>query len=148
MTTSYQPKQNTKRAACVLVVNNQTNLVLAVSRKGKPTEFGLPGGKLDEGETFAEAAAREFGEETGYCIEVEDLISVFKRFTDVDGFTTETFLLPFKFFNPIKQETLDAQETGVVRWVSWETLFNGPFGGYNKELFLEVCDKLKEINDG
>jgi len=56
--------------------------------------------------------------------------------------------LPFKFFNPIKQETLDAQETGVVRWVPWETLFDGPFGGYNKELFLEVCDKLKEINDG
>ncbi len=146
MTVSYQPKENHKRAACVLVVNMDTNLVLAVSRKNKPTEFGIVGGKVDDGEDFVTAAAREFAEETGYEIDAKDLIPVFKRFKDDDGYTTETFLLPFKFFNPIKQETLDAQETGVVKWVSWETLFRGPFGAYNKEMYLEIKERLAELN--
>ena len=146
MSISYQPNKTEKRAACVLVVNMDSNLVLAVSRKNKPTEFGIVGGKVDEGETFIQAATREFGEETGYSIEEKDLIPVFKRFKDDDGYTTETFLLPFKFFNPIKQETLDAQETGVVKWVSWQTLFDGPFGNYNKEMYLTIVDQLKELN--
>jgi 8-oxo-dGTP pyrophosphatase MutT (NUDIX family) len=93
-----------------------------------------------------EAAAREMKEETGYEVSPKDLISVFNRYKDDDGFSTETFLLPFKLFNPIKQDTLDSHETGVVRWVNWQTLFDGPFGAYNKQLYLEIKDKLEELN--
>lgn len=127
-----------KLAACVLVINTENNTILSVSRKDNPTQSGLPGGKVDPGETFIEAAAREFKEETGYEIEPGDLIPVFKMYTENDGYTTETFMLPFKFFNPINQKTLEAHETGAVRWVNWQTLFDGPFGNYNRELYLAL----------
>lgn len=146
MTISLKTQTPIPYAACVLVVNTENNTVLAVSRKNDPTKFGIIGGKIDPGETSLDAAVREMREETGYEVSPADLISVFKRYKDDDGFTTETFLLPFKCFNPIKQETLDAHETGVVKWVDWQTLFDGPFGTYNKLLYLELKDKLEELN--
>lgn len=146
MSISLNVKKPIKFAACVLVVNTENNTVLAVSRKNDPTKFGIIGGKVDPGETSVEAAAREMKEETGYEVSPKDLISVFNRYKDDDGFSTETFLLPFKLFNPIKQDTLDSHETGVVRWVNWQTLFDGPFGAYNKQLYLEIKDKLEELN--
>ncbi len=146
MTISLKTQKPIMYAACVLVVNTENNTVLAVSRKNDKTKFGIIGGKIDPGETSVEAAAREMKEETGYDVSPEDLISVFKRHKEDDGYTTETFLLPFKHFNPIKQDTLDAHETGVVKWVDWQTLFDGPFGAYNKLLYLEIKDKLEELN--
>jgi 8-oxo-dGTP diphosphatase len=146
MSILFNPKDPIPYAACVLVVNIENNTVLAVSRKDDKTKFGIIGGKIDPGETAIEAAVREMKEETGYEVSPKDLISVFKSYNQDNGFTTETFLLPFKYFNPIKQDTIDAHETGVVKWVNWQTLFDGPFGNYNKLLYLEIKDKLEELN--
>lgn len=38
-------------AVCALIWNDEGNKVLAVSRRGKPEDMGLPGGKVDPGET-------------------------------------------------------------------------------------------------
>jgi 8-oxo-dGTP pyrophosphatase MutT (NUDIX family) len=135
-----------KLAATVLCVDPTKDLVLAVSRKDNPIAMGLPGGKLDAGESYKQAAAREFTEETGYGVDPKDLIYVYGTGKDDTGYCVATFLLPFKFWNPIKQETLAVHETGVVRWVPWQTLFDGPYGSYNKALYLEVSDKLQKLN--
>lgn len=119
--------QKTLRAATVLCIANDGK-VLAVSRRDDPSAFGLPGGKVDPGETEAEAAARELQEETG--LTATNLKPVFVRKED-DGFTITTFVC--KVSGKIRTD-----EEGVVRWVTPEVLFNGPFGTYNRALFKHL----------
>lgn len=53
-------------AVSALIIND--GRILAVSRKTNHSDFGLPGGKLDPGESFKEALIREVMEETGLTV--------------------------------------------------------------------------------
>lgn len=119
--------QDSPQAACCLILSDDGR-VLAVSRKDDPTAFGMPGGKVDPGETPDQAAARELQEETGLI--ASNLHKVFVR-KEADGYTTHTFACEV-------EGEIDTPESGVVRWVTPEVLFNGPFGGYNKRLWKHL----------
>jgi len=121
-----QNQDQKPKAACVLIVRGDGK-VLAVSRKDNPSDFGLPGGKVDEGEEPINAAVRELQEETGLV--ASDLSPVFCN--DDDGYVTTTFR------GTVNGE-IDTPESGLVRWVDREELFNGSFGEYNKALFAKV----------
>lgn len=120
-------EQDVKRAACCLILTNDGH-VLAVSRKDDPTAFGLPGGKVDPGETPEQAAARELQEETGLI--ASKLSPVFTHQED-DGFVTHTFSCEV-------EGEINTPESGAVRWVKPEVLFNGPFGKYNIRLWKQL----------
>lgn len=50
-----------------------------------PGTWGLPGGRLDPGESPDEAAFREFEEETGHLLESLKLFRVYRRDRDLPG---------------------------------------------------------------
>lgn len=113
-------------AACVLILSNDGK-ILAVSRKHDPSDFGLPGGKVDPGETPLQAAGRELEEETG--LKAISLNPVYTR--DDEGSKCTTFA------GKVEGE-IDTDEAGVIRWVDPEVLLQGSFGDYNLGLLKHL----------
>lgn len=105
-------------------------LILAVSRKDNASAFGLPGGKIDPGETPEQAVVREVKEETG--LDFSNVQPVFSRVCEggIDGIA----YLTTTFVGDISGE-ISTQEKGIVAWVSEDILLDGPFGRYNEALF-------------
>lgn len=119
-------------AACVLVMSSDGK-ILVVSRKTDPRDFGLPGGKVDAGETPAEAAEREMFEETG--LSCFGLKQVFKMF---DGsHCTYTFCA-----QEVSGE-IDTDEGGVIRWVDPSVLINqSRYANYNRKMFAKLFTEM------
>lgn len=70
--------------------------LLAIPRKTDPNDLGLPGGKLDPGETAEEALIRELFEETGLTVQKRDIATLFTRFdlvTDGDSKPCRCYLV-------------------------------------------------------
>lgn len=120
-----------KYAVGILVYDAENDLVLGVSRKHDPNDFGLPGGKLDFGESFIEAAVRELKEETGL-----DLTTCKYVYENVCGDSTRGDVLYYTVtYLAQVSGSIHTTEAGRVAWVKPSRLVAGCFGVYNKELF-------------
>lgn len=62
-------------AVCLLALRHEQSLV--VSRRDEPTKWGLPGGKVDPGETLIQAIIRESFEEARFRIRADELIELY-----------------------------------------------------------------------
>jgi len=125
-------------ASCVLIENKQGK-VLAVSRRNDSTKFGLPGGKVDPGETDISAAKRELKEETGIDISWFFLREIFSDTDDFEYWTT-CYYACLSYTPEIGQK--DLGEEGEVKWVDKEVLTSGIFGTFNTKLF-QTLDQIK-----
>ena len=134
MTHIYPTSVDEKAKTAVCVLYEKDGKFLSVSRKDDPTDIGLPGGKLDFGETLIECARRELREETGYLLEISPL-NPFMMFDD-NGMFTITFLAkPLEGIEKDIVISVDNEvETGVVSFVDKEILCKGSFGSYNSAM--------------
>lgn len=98
--------------------------LLGVARKDNHQLFGLPGGKVDDGETTLEAMVREVWEETG--LQVKEAIPLF--FREEEAFLAVVYLVT-RWSGEIATE-----ESGKVEWVDFATLKRGSFPDYNAAL--------------
>jgi 8-oxo-dGTP pyrophosphatase MutT (NUDIX family) len=135
-------------AVCLLVVRGDE--LLGVSRKPSEhgpqalSEFGLPGGAVESGETPLQAAIRlqavirEAGVELdGLLIESEDLWPIYQG-TD-SGHEVLTYLAIGPTLQRLRALAPHRNAEGCqVDWVSRSTLLQGPFGAYNRKLLMEV----------
>jgi 8-oxo-dGTP pyrophosphatase MutT (NUDIX family) len=126
------------QAVCLLVLHPNGS-VLATSRRNQPSLWGLPGGKVDPGETPLQAIIRESYEETSLTIDSTQLTLCFSSNCGpgADGkiFTTHTYLFTGNTANlhPI------AREPGIdVSWQPINSLLTGPFSAYNTTLFSSL----------
>lgn len=130
------------QAACILIYNDRGK-VLATSRRGEPTQFGLPGGKIDAEETALEAAVRELFEETGLVVWNADVLEFLYRADDGHGFEVTTFVCT----NTIGTTAPQQMESEIlVEWVDPKVLIEGPFGSYNAQVFLAEMKRQAEVS--
>jgi 8-oxo-dGTP pyrophosphatase MutT (NUDIX family) len=116
------------KAFGVSVLIEKDGKVLAVARRKDPNDFGLPGGKVDEGETEIEAAIRECFEETG--LKISNLKEIQRD--DCSGDLAATFSCDYE------GEPSTQPGEPICKWVEPEALMRGCFGEYNTKLFNKL----------
>ena len=93
------PKANSIVVAATAFVLDEEHRVLLVRRSDNGL-WALPGGAMDVGERVAQTAERETLEETGYVVEVTDLIGVYSDPAHVmaydNGEVRQQFALSFR----------------------------------------------------
>ena len=115
------PVENKGESVCVIL--KQGDKILGVSRKHDHNDMGLPGGKVDPGETPDEAIVREVKEETGFTL--TNLCLFYSEF--YDGRSAHCYVADYS-----GEINYDKEKEGRVDWISQDELFNGSFGDYNK----------------
>jgi 8-oxo-dGTP pyrophosphatase MutT (NUDIX family) len=120
-------------AVCVVIPHpKEDGKLLLVSRKDDPNSFGLPGGKVDPGETPLQAAIREVSEETDIQVELHP-VPIYETVClghapPPGGQDYYAFAYLAKRFTGIPRSV----EAGVVKWGTWEDQFGGNFERYNQ----------------
>lgn len=127
------------KAVCLVLIADDS--LVCVTRKNDASKIGLPGGKVNEGETTVDAMIREAKEELGISIEPELLKELF---TDVCPgeveFETTTFLYNkannWSFTDFIAEENSQIVASTVDKLTNTAT---SPFAEYNELLFKHLA---------
>lgn len=112
-----------------MVLIEVDGLFLTVSRKDDFNDFGLPGGKVDPGESFMQCAIRETLEETGLHVSITG-VTPFELCNS--GYRIVTYAAT------VIGGTLGnvgTKETGIIKFNTMETILEGSFKDYNIKMF-------------
>lgn len=155
----FKAKQGKVRFADVLVFRGDKLLILnRVGEKGAVSnDWCIPGGHVDPGETFLQAAKRELFEETGIDMSEELLIPVGKYIPKKKGIEIHYFMCHIDDQTPVNI-LVDVEEETGSEWINPYTeldLYNFIFDmkdNIKRILGIEVPDEfqlvMKSFKDG
>ena len=125
----------TKVAVCVLIVDQKSCNFLSVSLKDDHTDFNLPGGKVELGESLIEAGIREIKEETG--IDIFSLQFLYESY-DVD-------CQVITFYTNNFEGSIYTKENHIVKWLPlYDLTKSKKWPEYNSkvyEMYLKLPNK-------
>src|ERR1700687_210650 len=119
-----------RQAGVMLIIRD--GLILGITRRHDNNVYGLPGGKVEEGETPGIAACREAYEETG--IKVFDCVLVYKRVELGDG-ANQVYFDSYCYYAVSWEGEPQSSEEGDIKWLTPEeiTSTKTAFGDYNRK---------------
>jgi mutator protein MutT len=104
-----------------IVFNNQKQILLI--QRNQPPAMGcwsIPGGKLEAGESLAEACQREIKEETELDVEVKNIVAVVER--RIEGFHYVIIDYLALLVDEETSQPIAQSDVSEARWVSLEQL--------------------------
>lgn len=121
------------KAVCSLIIRN--GMALAVSRRNDSSKWGLPGGKVDPGETAMQAVIRETFEEVGFNMDPAFLKEIF---TEICLGQVSYEVTTFLYTGPSPDlEDLVAEKGLLVDYKTFDLLKDvetSPFANYNRHI--------------
>lgn len=126
-------------AKTVLQASDGTILLLKRSKTAprRPLEWDLPGGRLDDGESFLGAAVRELEEETGMTLVEEDLTLAYTTTKMTEAGNTSWLIFVAKA--PSKDVQLSAEHDEAI-WVSLKEAIQRMDYKIHKDTFTYLHD--------
>lgn len=133
--------------AAVSIVITQNEKVLLMKRAHDPKAgfYSIPGGLVELGEKYEDAAIREAEEETGLEVRLERLIDVIDNITqDEMGIRFHYILIGF-LATPIEHEDtfILSTESLDTRWVNFDEIVNYPLTNTATHFFKKL-DIIKQ----
>jgi 8-oxo-dGTP pyrophosphatase MutT (NUDIX family) len=134
-------------ASVIVALNPEDGEVLGASRRGKPDEVGVLGGKEDDGETALECAMREFFEESG--VKLKDKPILVMQEMDSTGYFTSAYLVVSKrdidaIVKAYKGAVKEIEPGIFVSYNPWTKLLSGPFAEFNAKLVSNLMALLAQ----
>jgi 8-oxo-dGTP pyrophosphatase MutT (NUDIX family) len=134
-----------KTAVALLLFDPHGAKVLAINRRDNPNLWGLPGGKVDFGESNVEAALREMREETGVNLFAPELIPIY---TEVCPGAVNYWCTTYLCDARVNPGSLRPEEGLSLDWFWPEELSKrdiSPFANYNSRAFMAFT-RFKELS--
>lgn len=134
-----------KTAVAILLFDRDGGKVLAINRRDNPNLWGLPGGKVDPGESNLAAAVREFREETGVNLATSELTPIY---TEICAGQVNYWCTTYLCEVAINPRSLRPEDGLGLDWFWPEELSKrdlSPFANYNSRVFL-AFNRYKELS--
>ncbi len=102
---------NNFHVAAGVIAENQDGEILMVQEAKDHVEetWNFPGGQLEQDETLEECAHREYKEETGYEIDLQNLLGVYMEKSHRTGKTVIVFMYRAELDEKIKQREMQEE---------------------------------------